>query len=352
MDEYFCPNCGAILNYQTGFSPDCGAWTCTECGKMLMDDEVYDGDEYEGVAWFCDSCGVLLNKQEGFSDSYGSWICTECGYNNGTTEEDIINRDDGPKCPNCGASLSEQFCFGGYENDWNCTECGVQLHRDYSFDEFSIKENDEDESTKSINDDVENDISEDNIQFEEIKNTIVKKLKKFATLISKDKKIKIGISSADLIGDNVNETEKILKDAGFINVEKQAIQDIYVDNVKEDGEVEKVIIDEKIDFTKKDEFPYNSKILIIYHTKKKLTFPFSHKQVYKRNYKEVRKELREIGFTNIKTKRINDLVTGWIVKDGSIEEVSIEHLNSYKQGIVCDYDTEIIIKYHTFSKKR
>ena len=27
MDEYFCPNCGAILNDQLGFDPDAGTWT-------------------------------------------------------------------------------------------------------------------------------------------------------------------------------------------------------------------------------------------------------------------------------------------------------------------------------------
>ena len=118
MDEYFCPKCGSILNNQAGFSPDCGAWTCTDCGEMLMDDDVYDGDEYEGVAWFCDSCGVLLNRQDGFSDSYGSWTCTECGHNNGTTEDDIINNDDGPECPNCGSALKDQLGFCGYEDDW------------------------------------------------------------------------------------------------------------------------------------------------------------------------------------------------------------------------------------------
>ena len=69
MDEYFCPNCGATLNDQPGFNPDGGTWTCTACGKLLMDDDVYDGDTYKGVAWLCDKCGALLNRQSGFSDS-------------------------------------------------------------------------------------------------------------------------------------------------------------------------------------------------------------------------------------------------------------------------------------------
>ena len=131
--EYFCPHCGAILNDQPGFDPDNGTWTCTECGQMLMEDDVYNGDTYEGVAWFCDNCGALLNRQSGFSDSYGSWTCTECGHVNSTTGDDIIN---GFKCPKCGATLDVQSGFSKYDDDWECTECGTHLHHSYSDDEY------------------------------------------------------------------------------------------------------------------------------------------------------------------------------------------------------------------------
>ena len=131
--EYYCPHCGATLNDQPGFDPDNGTWTCTECGQMLMDDDIYNGNTFEGVAWFCDNCGALLNRQDGFTDSYGSWRCTECGYVNGTTEDDII---DGLKCPRCGALLETQSCFNKYDDDWECTECGAHLHHSYSDDEY------------------------------------------------------------------------------------------------------------------------------------------------------------------------------------------------------------------------
>lgn len=94
MDEYFCPNCGATLNNQSGFSPDLGAWSCKECETMLMDEDTYDGDRYEGVAWFCDCCGALLNKQSGFSDTCDRWTCTECYYSNGITEDDIYDSEE------------------------------------------------------------------------------------------------------------------------------------------------------------------------------------------------------------------------------------------------------------------
>ena len=40
-------------------------------------------------------------------------------------------------------------------------------------------------------------------------------------------------------------------------------------------------------------------------------------------YLDVVDDLTEDGFTNIKTERIEDLITGWVTKDGEIEKVSI-----------------------------
>lgn len=92
-EEYFCPNCNAILNKQKGFDPSKGSWTCKSCGQHLMDESVFEGDKFKGVAWYCDKCGDLLNKQPGFSDSYGSWICAKCHYRNPIEEANIINND-------------------------------------------------------------------------------------------------------------------------------------------------------------------------------------------------------------------------------------------------------------------
>ncbi len=88
-EEYFCPNCGAVLNNQYGFDPDNDTWTCTVCGKELYGDDVYEGDQYPGVMWYCDGCGALLNKQDGFNDYCYSWTCTECGHWNRIDESEI-----------------------------------------------------------------------------------------------------------------------------------------------------------------------------------------------------------------------------------------------------------------------
>ena len=426
MDEYFCPHCGAILNYQSGFSPDCGAWRCTECGEMLMDDDVYEGENYEGVAWFCDGCGALLNKQSGFSDAYGSWTCTECGYYNGITDDDIINNDDdddeyssssGIKCPSCGADLEEQgLC--GYESVWECAECNSNLFRKYSFDEFEViegillkcpkcdsiinkqcgfcgyeeeweceecntklKRDDSISEFEIINDnnsyeedyyddsnddddDYDNDYEEDNniekesqihLKSNENKNenniSILGKIKQVAKKIFNGYKTKINYDSSELIGKNVDDIIRGLKDKGFTNIHKQAIQDIYIDNLKEVNSIERVVVDEKIDFSKNDVFSYDSKIFITYHTKKKLVIPFTSREVHGKNVKDIEKMLKDIGFINIELKEINDLVIGFLIKNGSIEDVGINHNVLYKRASFHEYDSKIEIRYHTFPKK-
>lgn len=139
MNEYFCPKCGAILKNQYGFDHNGGIWRCTECGELLMDDDVYDGNSFKGINWYCDSCGALLNRQYGFSDNYGFWTCTECGHINGITEDDIIS-DDQPefRCPNCDVALDFQPGFDRYDDNWECTACWAHLHHDYSDDEYTV----------------------------------------------------------------------------------------------------------------------------------------------------------------------------------------------------------------------
>lgn len=89
-EEYYCPNCDAILNDQSGFDPDNGAWTCTECGQEIFGDDIEATQkEFDDVVWYCDSCNAVLSKQSGFSDDCRTWQCTECGHINDISEDEI-----------------------------------------------------------------------------------------------------------------------------------------------------------------------------------------------------------------------------------------------------------------------
>ena len=71
----------------------------------------------------------------------------------------------------------------------------------------------------------------------------------------------------------------------------------------------------------------------------------------KENYQDVISELERLGFTDIKTERLEDLITGWLTKDGSVNQISINGNTYFSAGSLFPKDAEIIITYHTFPKK-
>ncbi len=65
------------------------------------------------------------------------------------------------------------------------------------------------------------------------------------------------------------------------------------------------------------------------------------------NYQEVVNELKTAGFTNIKTKKMDDVVLGFFAKDGEVESVSINGSTVFSSDSRFESNAEIIITYHT-----
>lgn len=461
MDEYFCPNCQAVLNDQWGFDPEGNTWTCTECGQLLMDEDIYDGGNFKGVAWYCDKCGELLNKQYGFSDSYGSWTCTECGHTNGITDDDIIEGtrfscpncyatlnnqfcfnqylddwectecgaklhrdysdeeytvvDDRLKCPNCGDILSNQTFYSDYEDDWTCEECGAQLHRDYSDEEYTVVEDrykcpkcgdillkqtyyadyKDDWTCTACGAKLHRDYSCDpydiiengndkngsrnNVDYSQkpyiftrtysphrtasyvnqISHVVHNKRisegearkKRIKAFLLKRKKIEIGYDYTELLRRNYLEIQTILYNQAFNKIIVIPIKDIYVHSPYAVGETEQIKIGGNSYFHASDKIPYDTEIIITYHEKKEISIPFSARSLRKKNYIDVGDQLQSLGFTEIYERPIEDLTTGWITKDGSVESVSIDGNTAFKKNYIYKYDVKIIIDYHTFKLK-
>lgn len=70
-----------------------------------------------------------------------------------------------------------------------------------------------------------------------------------------------------------------------------------------------------------------------------------------RDYKDVVSDFEDNGFVNIKTEKLEDLITGWLTKDGEVESVSVDGDVDYIAGDWYPKDVEVIITYHTFSEK-
>ena len=79
--------------------------------------------------------------------------------------------------------------------------------------------------------------------------------------------------------------------------------------------------------------------------------PASASSFHKENYKDVVTKFEKSGFTNIELQKLEDLITGWITKDGSVESVSIDGDSNYDSSKKYSKNSKILIVYHTFKNR-
>lgn len=79
-----------------------------------------------------------------------------------------------------------------------------------------------------------------------------------------------------------------------------------------------------------------------------ITVPKSSDEYTGKNYEVVLGELDTAGFTNIETEVLDDLILGFITKDGEVESVSIDGNTTFSKGTRFMPDAAVIITYHTF----
>lgn len=70
-----------------------------------------------------------------------------------------------------------------------------------------------------------------------------------------------------------------------------------------------------------------------------------------KDYGSVVELFEEKGFTNIKLEKIEDLITGWLTKEGEVEEVSVGGDFDYSSDEWVQAETEVIIRYHAFPEE-
>lgn len=80
---------------------------------------------------------------------------------------------------------------------------------------------------------------------------------------------------------------------------------------------------------------------------KQINVPESSSDLKGDNYQDVVKKLEDAGFTNIKTTKLGDLVTGWLTKEGEVETVEINSISSFNTDTDFPIDSAVIITYHT-----
>lgn len=90
-DGATCPIC----NNKCYWDNDECTWICESCGYEVESSQVeYDKENDKvnvlGIDWYCDECDAYLNSQSGFDPYDDSWTCSKCGYENSLTKDDVL----------------------------------------------------------------------------------------------------------------------------------------------------------------------------------------------------------------------------------------------------------------------
>jgi len=166
------------------------------------------------------------------------------------------------------------------------------------------------------------------------------------------KLIPIGYNDEMLVGLSFEVVEDKLKNAGFTNVLTAAAEDLTLEQAELENVVFEVKIKDDNDFTKDKKSPYDTKIIVRYHSIAPVSSPFSSDEIDKRNYLEVQNQFQEAGFVNISLEPIYDVVLGWFASDGEIESITINDEDEFYKGKDYRQDDEVVIKYHTLKKNK
>lgn len=175
----------------------------------------------------------------------------------------------------------------------------------------------------------------------------------FGKLIKKNKSaVKVECDSEELLGEHIYPVISLLKRFGFKNIKSIPIEDVNDKNSFYIFEVAQVIIAGTGYFEAGNIFEASSEVIITYHEKQKIKMPFSENDMKRKHYINVGDRLQELGFSEIYERKIEDIVTGWMTKDGTVERVLIngDEDMPIKKGKSYEYDEKIVIFYHTFKK--
>lgn len=142
---------------------------------------------------------------------------------------------------------------------------------------------------------------------------------------------------------------------GFTNVTYNEIADLKY-NSPRINVVTEISINGDKNFEEGDSFDKNSTVIITYHTDRKPseneTIVTSDYLDYRsRHYSQVVLELQTMGFTNISTVALGDLINGWIYDENTIDEITINGNSNFKDGDIFPQDSSVVITYHSFHKK-
>ena len=159
----------------------------------------------------------------------------------------------------------------------------------------------------------------------------------------------IGISHEDLIAMNAEQALELLDAQGFYNFSKTMIS-VKENPEAKDGDIAEITISGRNDFTAADAFEKNVKIAIKYYVSP-IAIGVESTHFEKQQYSDAVAYFESLGFTNVTTSPLKDLVTGWISKENTVESITINGQSNFSSSDEFMPDAKIKIYYHSFKNK-
>ena len=164
--------------------------------------------------------------------------------------------------------------------------------------------------------------------------------------------IPLGYGSSYLEGLEYVEVVRLLKEAGFTNIQIEEISDLSLSREAEENKVTEVRLQHKSTFDNNDRYPSNMRITVVYHTVRLYAPPLVLEDAKGMNYNEVVEEFKKAGFINISLNAQYDIIAGWFNEDGEVKSVTINGDSKYDCYDMYRLDAEIVITYHTLRSNR
>lgn len=157
--------------------------------------------------------------------------------------------------------------------------------------------------------------------------------------------IAVPSSASAYKGSNYQAVIQELQKAGFTNIQAEAVEDITSEELSKDGTIESISIDGSNFFEKKERFPVDASIKIIYHWIPKISIPIGSSDIQSVTANELDDLFTTAGFENVSYSEVYDLDPD-VITNAFQNEVSINGKKTFYKDDEIPFDSKIAIVCH------
>lgn len=174
--------------------------------------------------------------------------------------------------------------------------------------------------------------------------TAISEKKEIERLESIEEKIEIALNDEDYKYALMN-ADSLFFDGGDAELKRdwEIKRNYWIDKIIEEAAEDGIVLERPVDVSESEEDSSSTFDLTKENSIGATQYEFKYD-----NFLEVKKELEERGFTNVKTQGMQDLKTDWMSQDGTVDKVTVDGETGFPADIAFPLDVEIVIYYHSF----